>query len=155
MESGSLGAGRSARRPAEMPAESCGGSAFIVAVAEDDKNQFRPRPSFNVSGVPARARCAGAISAIYRVDTHLLMTDSIQFTTVSTPDDASGILDLQVRNLSSALTAQTLASQGFVTVRHDESVLRRMDEAAPSIIAKAGGRVVGTRADGRSQRTQR
>jgi len=32
------------------------------------------------------------------------MTDSIQFTTVSTPDDASGILDLQVRNLSSALT---------------------------------------------------
>ena len=83
------------------------------------------------------------------------MTDSIQFTTVSTPDDASGILDLQVRNLSSALTPQTLASQGFVTVRHDESVLRRMDEAAPSIIAKAGGRVVGTRADGRSQRTQR
>ena len=83
------------------------------------------------------------------------MTDSIQFTTVSTPDDVSGILDLQVRNLPSALTPQTLASQGFVTVRHDESVLRRMDEAAPSIIAKAGGRVVGTQADGRSQRTQR
>jgi len=67
----------------------------------------------------------------------------IQFTTVSTPDDVSGILDLQARNLTSALTPHTIASQGFVTVRHDESVLRRMNEAAPSIIAKAGGRVVG------------
>jgi GNAT superfamily N-acetyltransferase len=71
------------------------------------------------------------------------MTDSIQFTTVSTPDDVSGILDLQVRNLPSALTPHAIASQGFVTVRHDESVLRRMNEAAPSTIAKAGGRVVG------------
>ena len=71
------------------------------------------------------------------------MTDSIQFTTVSTPDDVSDILDLQVRNLSSALTPHAIASQGFVTVRHDESVLRRMNEATPSIIAKSGGRVVG------------
>ena len=67
----------------------------------------------------------------------------IQFTTVSTPDDLPGILDLQARNLASALTPHTIASQGFVTVRHDESVLRRMNEATPSIIAKAGGRVVG------------
>lgn len=29
-----------------------------------------------------------------------------------------------------------------MTVRHDESVLRRMNEETPSIIAKAGGRVV-------------
>jgi GNAT superfamily N-acetyltransferase len=71
------------------------------------------------------------------------MTDSIQFTTVSTPEDVSQILDLQVRNLASALTPQIIASQGFVSVRHDESVLGRMNEAAPSIIAKADGRVVG------------
>jgi GNAT superfamily N-acetyltransferase len=67
---------------------------------------------------------------------------SIQLTTVSTPDDVSGILDLQARNLASALTPHAIASQGFVTVRHDESVLRRMNEETPSIIAKAGGRVV-------------
>ena len=71
------------------------------------------------------------------------MTDSIQFTIASTPDDVSGILDLQVRNLPSALTPHTMASQGFVTVRHDESVLQRMNEETPSIVAKAGGRVVG------------
>lgn len=71
------------------------------------------------------------------------MTDPVQFTTVSTPGEVAGILDLQVENLPLALPPQTLASQGFVTVRHDESVLRRMNDAAPSIIAKAGGRVVG------------
>ena len=35
-----------------------------------------------------------------------------------------------------------MASQGFVTVRHDPAVLQRMNEAAPAVIAKAGGRVV-------------
>ena len=54
----------------------------------------------------------------------------------------SGILELQGRNLAAALTPQTMASQGFVTVRHDERVLRRMNAAAPSIIARADGRVV-------------
>jgi GNAT superfamily N-acetyltransferase len=36
-----------------------------------------------------------------------------------------------------------MASEGFVTVRHDPSVLLRMNEAAPAIIAKAAGHVVG------------
>ena len=70
------------------------------------------------------------------------MTDSMQFSTVETSDDVSGILDLQSRNLASALTPETIASQGFVTVRHDEGVLRRMNDATPSIVARVGGRVV-------------
>ena len=35
-----------------------------------------------------------------------------------------------------------MRSQGFVTVRHDPAVLQRMNEATPSVIAKAGGEVV-------------
>jgi hypothetical protein len=36
-----------------------------------------------------------------------------------------------------------MASEGFVTVRHDAVVLQRMSEATPAILAKASGRVVG------------
>ena len=68
--------------------------------------------------------------------------EPIELTTVSTPDDVRDILGLQARNLPSALTPETMANQGFVTVRHDASVLQRMNEAAPAIVAKAAGRVV-------------
>ena len=69
--------------------------------------------------------------------------EPIELTTVSTPDDVRDILGLQARNLPSALTPEAMADQGFVTVRHDASVLQRMNEAAPAIVAKAAGRVVG------------
>jgi ribosomal protein S18 acetylase RimI-like enzyme len=69
--------------------------------------------------------------------------EPIELTTVSTPEDVRQILDLQARNLPSALTPEAMASQGFVTVHHDASVLQRMNEAAPAIIARAAGRVVG------------
>ena len=69
--------------------------------------------------------------------------EPIELTTVSTPDDVRDILELQARNLASALTPEVMADQGFVTVRHDASVLQRMNEAAPAIVAKAAGRVVG------------
>ena len=67
----------------------------------------------------------------------------IEFTTVSNQDEVCEILDLQAGNLPSALTPRTMASEGFVTVRHDAAVLQRMNAAAPAIIAKAAGRVVG------------
>jgi GNAT superfamily N-acetyltransferase len=69
--------------------------------------------------------------------------EPIELTIVSTPGDVRDILELQARNLPSALTPETMADQGFVTVRHDASVLQRMNEAAPAIVAKAAGRVVG------------
>jgi len=69
--------------------------------------------------------------------------EPIELTIVSTPGDVRDILELQARNLPSALTPETMTDQGFVTVRHDASVLQRMNEAAPAIVAKAAGRVVG------------
>lgn len=68
---------------------------------------------------------------------------SVVFTTVSSPDEVQQILDLQARNSPSVLTPDIMQSQGFVSVRHDPSVLRRMNQAYPSAIAKAGDHVVG------------
>lgn len=68
---------------------------------------------------------------------------AIQFSTVSNVDEVNQILELQAANLPTSLTPETMANQGFVTVRHEPAVLRRMNETAPAIIAKDGGRVVG------------
>jgi GNAT superfamily N-acetyltransferase len=71
------------------------------------------------------------------------VSEPIRFATVATADEVRQILELQAANLASALAPETIASQGFVTVRHDPAVLRRMNDVAPAIIAKAGDRVVG------------
>ena len=72
-----------------------------------------------------------------------VMSGPITYTAVASAAEVRQILDLQAANLASALTPDTIASQGFVTVRHDVDVLHRMNEAAPAIIAKDGDRVVG------------
>ena len=71
------------------------------------------------------------------------MKAASEFCTVSNADEVHEILDLQAANLPSSLTSETMARYGFVTVRHEASVLRRMNEIAPAILAKAHGRVVG------------
>ena len=67
----------------------------------------------------------------------------IRFTTVETADEVRQIADLQAANLRSALAPEAIASQGYVTVRHDPGVLARMNAAAPAVIAKDAARVVG------------
>ena len=69
--------------------------------------------------------------------------EPIEFCTVSNADEVHEILVLQAANLPSSLTPEKMARYGFVTVRHEASVLRRMNEIAPAILAKAHGRVVG------------
>lgn len=76
-------------------------------------------------------------------DNRRAVPEPIQFATVSTADEVGEILELQARNLPAALAPDARASQGFVTVRHDPSVLLRMNQATPAIVAKAAGRVVG------------
>jgi hypothetical protein len=67
----------------------------------------------------------------------------VHYTTVATADEVQQIFELQAANLPVALTAEVMAAEGFVTVRHDLQVLQRMNDAAPAIVAKAGNRVVG------------
>ena len=67
----------------------------------------------------------------------------ILFSSVSTPEEVSQILDLQAKNHVSNVSPAVAQEQGFVTVKHNPLVLQRMNEAAPSIIAKDGRQVVG------------
>lgn len=64
-------------------------------------------------------------------------------TTVQSEADVRGILALQQANLRKNVPAHVQIEQGFVTVEHDPDVLTRMNQAAPSIIAKDGGTVIG------------
>jgi ribosomal protein S18 acetylase RimI-like enzyme len=68
---------------------------------------------------------------------------SIRFATVGTEAEIRQIADLQAANLASALTPEAIATQGFLTVRHDWDVLARMNRAAPGVVAKDGDRVAG------------
>jgi ribosomal protein S18 acetylase RimI-like enzyme len=68
---------------------------------------------------------------------------SLQFTTVSSPREVQQILDLQALNHASTLSAEVMADQGFLTVRHDPEVLQHMNEVAPAVIAKDAGVLAG------------
>jgi ribosomal protein S18 acetylase RimI-like enzyme len=57
-------------------------------------------------------------------------------------EDLKQILQLQEQNLIQNLSEKR-SEQGFVTVKHDLETLRKMNEAAGQIIAKADNRVVG------------
>lgn len=67
----------------------------------------------------------------------------LTITTVQSDADVQGILALQQANLRRNVPIHIQADQGFVTVEHNPSVLRRMNQAAPSVIAKDGETVVG------------
>lgn len=67
----------------------------------------------------------------------------ICFTTIADDNDIQQVLALQQANLSTAVSADIAASQGFVTVQHDFDLLKKMNEAIPQVIAKDGDRVVG------------
>lgn len=64
-------------------------------------------------------------------------------TTVQSEADVRGILKLQQANLRKNVSPSVQIDQGFVTVEHDPNVLARMNQAAPSVIAKDGDTVVG------------
>ena len=53
------------------------------------------------------------------------------------------MLALQQANLSTHVSQETAASQGFVTVQHNFDLLKKMNQAIPQVIAKDGDQVVG------------
>jgi ribosomal protein S18 acetylase RimI-like enzyme len=67
----------------------------------------------------------------------------LEITQVSQEIDIQQILDLQKENLPKNISKQEAIEQGFLTVQHDFSLLQKMNLLAPSIIAKADGKVVG------------
>ncbi len=71
------------------------------------------------------------------------LASHISFTTIASDDDIRQVLALQQANLSTQVTADVAASQGFVTVQHNFDLLKQMNEAIPQVIAKDGDQVVG------------
>lgn len=61
----------------------------------------------------------------------------------TTLDELEQILALQALNHPHQLTAEQRAKEGFVTVKHNLEVLKKMNNAVGQIIAKNGEKVVG------------
>jgi ribosomal protein S18 acetylase RimI-like enzyme len=62
---------------------------------------------------------------------------------VASDHELESILTLQRANHAENLTADEVASQGFVTVVHDLPLLQRMHAIAPSIVAVDGSELAG------------
>jgi GNAT superfamily N-acetyltransferase len=62
---------------------------------------------------------------------------------VDSDEELRGIRDLQEANLPKNLSPEEAAQEGFVTASYTVEFLKVMHEAHPSVIAKAGDRVVG------------
>ncbi|HVT79569.1 MAG TPA: GNAT family N-acetyltransferase [Phycisphaerae bacterium] len=67
----------------------------------------------------------------------------IHYTAVTTREEVDQILALQGLNLAPSLSPEAIASQGFVTVRHDSEVLWRMNQRRGSTIARADAQLAG------------
>lgn len=67
----------------------------------------------------------------------------VSFEVATTPNDLNQILELQRLNHATTLSADDAARDGFVTVKHTLELLAKMNIAAPQVIAKDNGAVVG------------
>ena len=68
---------------------------------------------------------------------------SLTYATASTDKELHQILILQRGNHASSISQSQARTEGFVTVMHPFSLLKKMNKAAPQIIAKDAERVVG------------
>src|SRR5215831_4172011 len=73
----------------------------------------------------------------------MVMLDNMEAREVQSDHELEQILELQRANLARNLSAEEIASQGFVTVEHSLEVLRRMHAIKPSIVAKEDDELAG------------
>lgn len=71
------------------------------------------------------------------------MMNTITVGQAKTKEELEQILALQALNHPHALTAEQRAKEGFVTVKHNLELLKKMNNAVGQIIAKDGAIVVG------------
>lgn len=71
------------------------------------------------------------------------MSNSIQITNPATDEQIYQMIKLQQENLPAKLSVEELRQQCFVTVVHDFSILKRMNETGHHVIAKDGDNVIG------------
>lgn len=68
---------------------------------------------------------------------------NICYTTSSTTEELLQILSLQQMNLKSAVSNEEMRQEGFLTVEHDLTLLKRMNDLCPHIIATDDEKVIG------------
>lgn len=67
----------------------------------------------------------------------------ISYCSAVSEQDLKQILTLQQANHASSISAEQAERDGFVTVMHSFKLMQQMNDAAPQIVAKDGGQVVG------------
>lgn len=68
----------------------------------------------------------------------------VSITTLQSWEDIVGVLTLQKENLRENILSDEQIIEGFVSLKHEPHVLRRMNDATPAIIAKnAASEVIG------------
>ena len=72
-----------------------------------------------------------------------MLNNGIQFCTSSTTDELYQILELQSQNFTESISFSEKEKEGFVTVKHDIKLLKRMQTKEPHIMAKYDSKVVG------------
>jgi len=68
---------------------------------------------------------------------------SLRYCTATLDEELAQILTLQQANHASSLSEADAARDGFVTVMHSFDLLKKMNQAAPQIIAKDDAAVIG------------
>src|SRR5699024_7434380 len=66
----------------------------------------------------------------------------IYYQIASTDDDLQGILKLQKKNLPQNISSEEKGKEGFVTVDHDFSMLKKLHDSNPHVIAKNDEQVI-------------
>ncbi len=68
---------------------------------------------------------------------------AITYGTAQTLKDLKEIITLQQQNLETALTQEIIEKEGFVTVQHDEALLKQMNEPYPHVVARHQDKIIG------------
>ena len=68
---------------------------------------------------------------------------NISYTITSSTEELKQIIVLQQHNLPTSISQEEKKKEGFVTVQHDLSILQKMNDKQPHIIAKDRDKVVG------------
>lgn len=71
------------------------------------------------------------------------MKEDILFTVAKSEEELRQILALQELNYRANVSLEEAVSQGFVSIKHEFSLLKDMNVDYPHIIAKSGGEVIG------------
>jgi GNAT superfamily N-acetyltransferase len=130
---------------ARIEAEARGAGRSVLRLETGDR-QLRAIRFYERSGFHRRAVFGEYVTMTPNaIATSLFYEKDLSFEAreVGGDGELEEILALQRANLARSVSAEEIATEGFVTVEHSIDVLRRMHAVRPSIVAKEGDRLAG------------